>query len=84
MAASVPRTIPLSTLSKRLWAYLFTTWAKSTPPQRRACACDRHAKKELKKLVRGVRPIERKLEKRREGEGQAVMGYCQAVRSALP
>ena len=45
---------------------------------------DRHAKKELKKLVRGVRPIERKLEKRREGEGQAVIGYCQAVRSALP
>jgi hypothetical protein len=44
---------------------------------------DRHAKKELKKLVRGVRPIERQLEKRPDEPAQAVMGYCQAVRSAL-
>jgi hypothetical protein len=52
---------------------------------------DRHAKKELKKLVRGVRPIERRLEARAESETkpevqaqlEAVSGYCQAVRSAL-
>jgi hypothetical protein len=44
---------------------------------------DRHAKKELKKLVRGVRPIERKLETRDDPESQAIHGYCLAVRSAL-
>lgn len=48
---------------------------------------DRHAKKELKKLVRGVRPIERSLEvsstESPKAETQAVFDYCQAVRSAL-
>jgi hypothetical protein len=44
---------------------------------------DRHAKKLLKKEVRGVRPIERALEGREDGEAQAVRGYCLAVRSAL-
>jgi hypothetical protein len=44
---------------------------------------DRHAKKELKKAVRGVRPIERALEGRPDAEVQAVRGYCAAVRSAL-
>ena len=44
---------------------------------------DRHAKKELKKLVRGVRPIERKLEGRQDSEAAAVRSYCAAVRSAL-
>lgn len=44
---------------------------------------DRHAKKELKKLVRGVRPIERGLEGRTDEEAEAVRGYCLAVRSAL-
>src|SRR6266567_7746578 len=44
---------------------------------------DRHAKKELKKHVRGVRPIERSLEGRTDGEAEAVRGYCLAVRSAL-
>ncbi len=44
---------------------------------------DRHAKKELKKHVRGVRPIERALERRTDEEAQAVRGYCLAVRSAL-
>ena len=45
---------------------------------------DRHAKKELKKRVRGIRPIERRAE---EGEDDAaaevVRGYCAAVRAAL-
>ncbi len=55
---------------------------------------DRHAKKELKKRVRGIRPIERTAEKEaeaeaEEGEGEAnaeaevVRGYCAAVRAAL-
>ena len=44
---------------------------------------DRHAKKELKKRVRGVRPIERKLEGRDDPEAEAIQGYCAAVRSAL-
>lgn len=44
---------------------------------------DRHAKKELKKKVRGVRPIERKLEGRDDPEAKVIRGYCAAVRSAL-
>jgi hypothetical protein len=44
---------------------------------------DRHAKKELKKHVRGVRPIERALEGQSDEEAKAVRGYCLAVRSAL-
>lgn len=51
---------------------------------------DRRAKKELKKAVRGVRPIERSLEERLEkstddpdAEAVAAQGYCQAVRSAI-
>jgi hypothetical protein len=44
---------------------------------------DRHAKKELKKAVRGVRPIERKVEGRTDEEARIVQGYCAAVRSAL-
>jgi hypothetical protein len=44
---------------------------------------DRHVKKELKKKVRGVRPIERAVEGRADAEATAVRGYCLAVRSAL-
>lgn len=44
---------------------------------------DRHAKKELKKQVRGIRPIERKLEGRTDPEAEAIRAYCLAVRSAL-
>jgi hypothetical protein len=44
---------------------------------------DRHAKKELKKRVRGVRQIERKLEGREDTEAEAIRGYCQALRSAI-
>ena len=46
-------------------------------------AADRHAKKELKKRVRGVRPLERAAEKRDDELGGLIHGYCQAVRSAL-
>jgi hypothetical protein len=49
---------------------------------------DRHAKKELKKRVRGIRPIERQAEKTLEqdpddAEAEIVRGYCAAVRAAL-
>jgi hypothetical protein len=44
---------------------------------------DRHAKKELKKRVRGVRPIERQLDKRADPEAEVMRGYVSAVRSAL-
>jgi Transposase, Mutator family len=46
-------------------------------------AADRHVKKELKKQVRGIRPIERALEGRTDAEAVAVRGYCLAVRRAL-
>lgn len=46
-------------------------------------AADLHAKKELKKQVRGVRPIERALEERTDDEAEAIRGCCLAVRSAL-
>ena len=44
---------------------------------------DRHAKKELKKRVRGVRPLERQVEGRDDPEAAVLRGYCAAVRSAL-
>ncbi|EFH81180.1 MULE transposase, conserved domain [Ktedonobacter racemifer DSM 44963] len=44
---------------------------------------DRHAKKELKKQVRGVRPIERAVESRIDTEAQAIHEYCLAVRASL-
>jgi hypothetical protein len=44
---------------------------------------DRHAKKELKKRVRGVRELERAVTDSDEPMTQVVQGYCQAVRSAL-
>ena len=45
---------------------------------------DRHAKKELKKRVRGVRSIERGAEDAEDdGEAEIVRGYCAAVRAAV-
>jgi hypothetical protein len=47
---------------------------------------DRHAKKELKKRVRGIRPIERQADQTAEDddkEAEIVRGYCAAVRAAL-
>lgn len=44
---------------------------------------DRHAKKELKKHVRGIRPIERSVEDRTDLESEVTLGYCSAVRSAI-
>jgi hypothetical protein len=44
---------------------------------------DRHAKKELKKQVRGIRSIEREVEGRDDPESAAILGYCSAVRSAI-
>jgi len=44
---------------------------------------DRHAKKELKKRVRGVRAIERTAEGDDDVEAEIVRGYCAAVRAAV-
>jgi hypothetical protein len=44
---------------------------------------DRHAKKELKKGVRGVRPIERAVEGCDDAAARAARGYRAAVRSAI-
>ncbi len=44
---------------------------------------DRHAKKELKKQVRGIRPIERSVEGKQDQESEAVREYSLAVRSAI-
>lgn len=46
-------------------------------------AADRHAKKELKKRVRGVRELERAVTDPDDPMTGVVQGYCQAVRSAL-
>ncbi len=44
---------------------------------------DRHAKKELKKRVRGIRPIERQVQGRSDREIPAIRGYRSAVRSVI-
>lgn len=45
---------------------------------------DRHAKKELKKQLRGVRKLERTVSQQPEaGMKEVIEGYCQAVRAAL-
>ena len=44
---------------------------------------DRHAQKELRQRVRGVRPIERAVEDRTDPEAEVIRGYCAAVRGAL-
>jgi hypothetical protein len=37
----------------------------------------------FKKEVRGIRPLERKVEGRDDDDARAIRGYCAAVRSAL-
>ncbi len=44
---------------------------------------DRHAKKELKKTVRGIRKVERQGEGRGDALAEVAQGHCAAVRSAL-
>jgi hypothetical protein len=44
---------------------------------------DRHAKAELKKRLRGVRPIERALEEDPTPENEAIRDYCLAMRASL-
>ncbi len=58
----------------------FITLEKQPNPSMEA---DRHARKELKKQVRGVRPIERALEQRTDAQATVIRQYCLAVRSAL-
>lgn len=58
----------------------FHYWDEAAEP---ILAADRHAKTELKELVRGVRPIERSLEGQQDQESEAMRSYCLAVRSTL-
>jgi hypothetical protein len=44
---------------------------------------DRHAKKELKKRVRGIRALEREVESCDDAGAKIVRGYCAAVRTSL-
>ncbi|BAY16190.1 transposase [Anabaenopsis circularis NIES-21] len=44
---------------------------------------DRHAKKELKKQVRGIRQIERSINECDQATSEVVRGYCLAVRGSL-
>jgi hypothetical protein len=44
---------------------------------------DRHAKTQLKKHLRGVRPIERAEDSYKTPENEAIRGYCLAVRASL-
>src|SRR5260221_8310616 len=44
---------------------------------------DRHAKVQLKKKVRGIRPIERKVEGRDDPPAELIQGDSEADRSAL-
>src|SRR5438093_1659817 len=44
---------------------------------------DQHAKTQLKKQLRGVRPIERALEEYSTPENEAIRGYCLAARGSL-
>jgi MULE transposase domain len=44
---------------------------------------DQHAKTQLKKQLRGVRPIERAVEEHKTAENEAIRGYCLAVRASL-
>jgi hypothetical protein len=44
---------------------------------------DRHAKKELKKHVRGIRQIERSISECDQATSEVVRGYCLAVRGSL-
>lgn len=46
-------------------------------------AADRHAKKELKKQVRGVRQLEREAAQQPDEMGRLIHDYCQAVRGAI-
>ena len=62
------------------WVHLkLSKWVKS----KLALTADRHAKKELKKRVRGIRPIEQSLEGKDDEESEAVRDYSLAVRAAI-
>lgn len=50
---------------------------------RKVYEADRHAKKQLKKHVRGVRELERQVEGQAEEKSRVALQYCAAVRSAI-
>ena len=44
---------------------------------------DQAGRSELKKQIRGLRPIERSVQERTDKDAEATRGYCQAVRTAM-
>src|SRR6266516_1967581 len=71
---------PLSSPKCSISSVSFTRLEDATKPLYEA---DRHAKAQLKKHLRGVRPIERALEERSTPENDAIRDYCLAVRASL-
>ena len=71
------------TLSCPMFPISYATFISLGEAAKPIYEADRHAKKELKKHIRGVRPIERAIEHRQDSEAEVVRGYCLAVRSAL-
>lgn len=61
------------------WCHFHSLRAAAQP----ISEADRHAKKVLKKHVRGGRPLARAVEGHSDPEAEVIRGYCSAVRSAL-
>src|ERR1043165_2218047 len=58
----------------------FTSLGQASKP---IVEADQHAKKELKKPIRGVRPLEQALQDRTDADAEATRRYCLAIRSAI-
>ena len=71
---------PLSSPKCSISSVSFTRLEDATKPLYEA---DRHAKAQLKKHLRGVRPIERAEDSYKTPENEAIRGYCLAVRASL-
>ena len=67
----------------RIGAWIVSLPRFSRRRRNRLKTADRHAKKELKKRVRGVRTIERDLTDTDNPITEVIQDYCQAVRAAL-
>jgi hypothetical protein len=65
------------------WHTLYVISTICAPAAKEIYEADRHAKKEVKKRVRGVREIEQQLTESDEPVAEVIEGYCLAVRSAL-
>ena len=60
------------TARRGTWLVSFSRFSRK--PRKRSCVADRHAKKELKKRVRGVRAIERAVTDAAESTTEVVQG----------